>query len=165
MSQPTWRIAYLCLGSNVGDKQKNLQQAACLLRSPSLRLVQASTIYKSSPVDYLDQDWFLNQVLVVETTFSPEALLAHCLHVEERMGRQRTVDKGPRCIDVDLLLYGLEIINSPDLTVPHPRMAERKFVLVPLAEVAPGYLHPVLKKSILQLLQDRAGDPAWVVPA
>ncbi|MFI5175921.1 MAG: 2-amino-4-hydroxy-6-hydroxymethyldihydropteridine diphosphokinase [Terriglobia bacterium] len=154
--------AYVALGSNVEDKRENLRLARAWLQTPTVRIARESSIYKTSPVDYLDQDWFFNQVLAIETPLPPADLLAHCLSVESKIGRERTIDKGPRTIDIDLLFYDREVINHFDLVVPHPRIAERKFVLVPMAELAPDFIHPLLKKPIRSLLAERANDPAQV---
>ncbi|MBZ5535714.1 MAG: 2-amino-4-hydroxy-6-hydroxymethyldihydropteridine diphosphokinase [Acidobacteriia bacterium] len=154
--------AYLGLGSNVEDKRENLRLARVWLQTPAVRIVRESSIYRTSPVDYLEQDWFFNQVLAVETPLSPEELLAHCLSVEIKIGRERTFDKGPRTIDIDLLFYESNVINRFDLVVPHPHLAERKFVLVPMAELAPDFVHPLLMKPIRTLLAERANDPAKV---
>ncbi|MBZ5554022.1 MAG: 2-amino-4-hydroxy-6-hydroxymethyldihydropteridine diphosphokinase [Acidobacteriia bacterium] len=154
--------AYLGLGSNVEDKRENLRLARVWLRTPKVKIIRESSIYKTSPVDYLEQDWFFNQVLAIETLLSPAELLAHCLSVEYKIGRERTFDKGPRTIDVDLLFYESEVINRFDLVIPHPCIAERKFVLTPMAELAPDFIHPLLKKSIRTLLAERVNDPATV---
>jgi 2-amino-4-hydroxy-6-hydroxymethyldihydropteridine diphosphokinase len=154
--------AYLALGSNVEDKRENLRLARAWLQTRDLHIRRESSIYKTSPVDYVEQDWFLNQVLAIETSLSPAELMAHCLGVEHRIGRERTVDKGPRTIDIDLLFYDQDVINHFDLVIPHPRIAERKFVLVPMAEIAPDFIHPLLNKPIHILLAERANDPAEV---
>jgi 2-amino-4-hydroxy-6-hydroxymethyldihydropteridine diphosphokinase len=154
--------AYLGLGSNVEDKRENLRLARVWLPTPAVRIVRESSIYRTSPVDYLEQDWFFNQVLAIETSLSPDELMAHCLNVETRIGRERTFDKGPRTIDIDLLFYESKVINRFDLVVPHPRIAERKFVLAPLAEIAPDFVHPLLMKPIHTLLANRVNDPAKV---
>ena len=154
--------AYLGLGSNIEDKRENLRLARAWLQTDAVRIVRESSVYRTSPVDYLEQDWFLNQILAVETRLSPADLFAHCLQIEYKIGRERTIDKGPRTIDIDLLFYDDAIINHFDLVVPHPRIAERKFVLVPMAEIAPEYIHPVYRKTIRDLLADRASDPAEV---
>jgi 2-amino-4-hydroxy-6-hydroxymethyldihydropteridine diphosphokinase len=160
---PATHLVFLGLGSNIEDKREHLQQARAFLESASVHTGRASSIYRTSPVDHLEQDWFLNQVLAVETTLSAPALLSHCQSVEQKMGRVRTIDKGPRLIDIDILFYESEIIQLPDLSVPHPRAAQRKFVLVPLAEIAPEFMHPLHRKSVRQLLAERDSDPAEVL--
>jgi 2-amino-4-hydroxy-6-hydroxymethyldihydropteridine diphosphokinase len=154
--------AYLGLGSNVEDKRENLRLARVWLQTPAARIIRESSIYRTSPVDYLEQDWFFNQVLAIETSLSPGELMAHCLNVESKIGRERTFDKGPRTIDIDLLFYESQVINRFDLVVPHPRIAERKFVLVPMAELVPDFVHPLLMKPIRTLLAERVNDRAKV---
>ncbi len=155
-------VAYLGLGSNLGDKEDYLRQARQLLQTPEIRISRGSSIYKTSPVDYLDQDWFLNQVIEATTALSPLDLLTHCQGVENRLGRSRTIEKGPRTIDIDFLFFDNEILSTARLTLPHPHIAERKFVLVPLNEIAPTLIHPVLKKSVRELLEERRSDSASV---
>ncbi|MDD5541965.1 MAG: 2-amino-4-hydroxy-6-hydroxymethyldihydropteridine diphosphokinase [Acidobacteriia bacterium] len=153
---------FLGLGSNVGDAQEHLRRAGDQLTACGLILKRASSIYKTSPVDFVDQEWFLNQVLRMETSWAPERLLIQCREIETALGRVRAISKGPRTIDIDILLFDEVIFKSPELTIPHPRLAERKFVLVPLCEIAPRLLHPVLRKSMQELLDSLQGDPAVV---
>ena len=145
------KIAYLSLGSNVGDRQVNLRTAIGQLLD--LGYVQeASSLYETEPVEFTDQPWFLNCAVAVRTELIPREFLAGILNIERAMGRQRTQPKGPRIIDIDILLYGAAHINTPTLTVPHPAMAERRFVLEPLAEIAPDVKVPLLKKTVRELL-------------
>jgi 2-amino-4-hydroxy-6-hydroxymethyldihydropteridine diphosphokinase len=146
-------IAYLSLGSNLGDRQKQLGSAIECLAHVG-RVVSVSSIYETQPVDVTDQPWFLNCVVALETDRLPEQLLNAVLTIEREMGRERTRKKGPRKIDIDILLYGEQIIHSPQLTVPHPAMHERRFVLEPLAEIASEALHPMLKKTVKELLTE-----------
>lgn len=155
-------LAYLGLGSNLGDKGENLRMARQWLGTGQVRIQRASSIYKTSPVDYLAQDWFLNQVLEVVTELLPSELLEHCLQVETRLGRQRSVPKGPRLLDVDILFYDDLVMEQMDLLLPHPRIPERKFVLAPMEELNPHLVHPVLKKTIQQLWAARDSDPSEV---
>lgn len=152
------QIAYVGLGSNLGDKEANIKKALEMLNtSPGVRVKRAASLYRTAPVGYTGQDWFLNTVAEVETSLSPHELLSLLLAVEERLGRVRTVRWGPRTVDLDLLLFGGEEINTPDLVVPHPRMGERAFVMVPLAELAPELTVPGRGKAV-ELAQALAGE-------
>jgi 2-amino-4-hydroxy-6-hydroxymethyldihydropteridine diphosphokinase len=146
------------LGSNIGDKAVWLRKALVLLRNSS-RLVRVSSLYRTAPVGYLDQDWFLNGVAEVETLLQPLAFLHSLLATEQALNRVRTIRNGPRTIDLDILLWEDQVIRQPDLTVPHPAMTQRLFVLAPLAESAPKQMHPVLRVSVETLLA-RLNDPA-----
>jgi 2-amino-4-hydroxy-6-hydroxymethyldihydropteridine diphosphokinase len=146
--------AYLSLGSNLGEKAENLRLARKELTRRGLYIQKASSLYKTEPVDYLAQDWFLNQGLQAGTNFAPDQLLDCCLQVETHLGRERRVVKGPRLIDIDILLYDETIIKSARLEIPHPRMHLRRFVLEPLAAIAPSAFHPLLKKTVSALLRD-----------
>lgn len=144
--------AYLGLGSNLGDRSANLHEALRrLAESPRCKVLRVSSFFESEPMYVTRQPSFLNAVAEVETTLFPVMLLNHALRVERAMGRRRTVVKGPRNIDIDILLYGNFVIDTTKLTVPHPLMQERRFVLEPLAELAADVRHPVLGKSILEL--------------
>jgi 2-amino-4-hydroxy-6-hydroxymethyldihydropteridine diphosphokinase len=154
--------AYLGLGSNLGDKEMNLRRALQSLDQPEIEILKASPLYATEPVDFKDQDWFLNQVVSIQTSLGPRDLLSCCLQIEEKMGRKRTASKGPRNIDLDLLLYGDLVIQEKGLTIPHPMLHTRRFVLVPLATLAPDVIHPVLRQPISTLL-DRYPDPSQVV--
>jgi 2-amino-4-hydroxy-6-hydroxymethyldihydropteridine diphosphokinase len=136
--QPSPFDALIGLGSNVGDKPANIARAVSLLTEKGdVRLVASSRLYRSAPWGVLDQDWFVNACIAVATGLTPQELLARCLAVEQAMKRVREQRWGPRVIDVDVLTYRDLTVNEPDLTLPHPRIAERAFVLVPLAEIAP----------------------------
>jgi 2-amino-4-hydroxy-6-hydroxymethyldihydropteridine diphosphokinase len=149
-------LIYLALGSNVGHREDNLREAVRQLREAGVLVKRLSSIYETEPVDYLDQDWFLNSVLEAETVLPPGELLGRMREIEAAMGSKKPFAKGPRLIDLDLLLYGDETIDVPDLQVPHPRMLERRFVLVPLAEIAPSHRHPSWKGTVGELLQKTA---------
>jgi 2-amino-4-hydroxy-6-hydroxymethyldihydropteridine diphosphokinase len=144
-------LVYLSLGSNIGNREEHLHEAIGLLRT-NRNLVSLSSFYETEPVDFIEQAWFLNCVVALETTESPQELMTAILDIEHQMGRQRLQPKGPRIIDIDILLFGEIIVDSPALTIPHPAMHERRFVLQPLAEIAPEIQHPLLKKSIQELL-------------
>ena len=138
MRPDVWETAYIGIGANVGDPHAAVGLAIeALAQLPETRLVKQSSLYKTAPVGYLDQPDFINAVAQVQTGLDPEALLAHLLDIEIRFGRTRSVRNAPRTLDLDLLLYGDRSLQSPRLTLPHPRMKERAFVLVPLAEIAP----------------------------
>lgn len=147
-------IAYLGLGANLGDRSGNLQAAlAELAACPQVDLVRTSSLYQTPPVGITDQPDFLNLVAEVRTSLPPQELLPLLLHIENGMGRVRNIRWGPRVIDIDLLLYGDQQIELPGLTVPHPRLRERAFVLVPLAELAPDLLLPGSGESVSHLAE------------
>jgi len=153
---------FLGLGSNLGDREANLLAARRGLEARGFRVTALSSLYLTEPVDAPPQDWFLNAVAGGETALSPEALLQACLDTERALGRVRDVPRGPRTIDLDLLLHGSEVRAGPGLVLPHPRMPERRFVLVPLVEIAPGARHPVLGLTAAEML-GRCPDRSQVV--
>ena len=154
---------FLGLGANVGDREANLRAARQGLAARGFRIEALSSLYLTEPVDAPPQEWFLNAVAGGETELPPEALLQACLDTERELGRVREVPRGPRSIDVDLLLYGGVVREGPGLVVPHPRMHERRFVLVPLAEIAPLARHPILGLTAAEMLR-RCPDRSQVVP-
>ena len=142
---------YLSLGSNVGDRGNHLRAAIERLRQYG-QVTSVSSFYETEPVEFTEQPWFLNCAVALETTETPAQLMADLLSIEKTLGRQRGEKKGPRTIDIDILLAGDTMVDTPDLTIPHPAMAQRRFVLEPLAEIAPEARHPVLKKKVRELL-------------
>jgi 2-amino-4-hydroxy-6-hydroxymethyldihydropteridine diphosphokinase len=142
---------YLSLGSNVGDRAGNLLAAIDRLRAFG-EVVAVSSFYETEPVEFTAQPWFLNCAVKLDTESTPEQLLAGILDIEQQLGRRRGQQKGPRIIDLDILLFGNSIVKAQGLTIPHPAMHERRFVLEPLAEIAPDALHPALKRMVMELL-------------
>lgn len=150
----TEKTVYLSLGSNVGEREVNLRAAIAALGSAGVRVLTVSSLYETEPVDFLEQAWFLNCVVRGETETPALELLRALRELEAQLGSKKLVAKGPRLIDVDILLYGQETIDTPELQVPHPRMHLRRFVLVPLAEIAPEAVEPSMKKSVKELLKE-----------
>jgi 2-amino-4-hydroxy-6-hydroxymethyldihydropteridine diphosphokinase len=143
---------YLGLGSNLGDLRRNLDRARRRLAANGLRIRKVSSLYRTEPVGNSGQPWFLNQAVQVETDLSPRELLGLVKRLESEMGRTPGPPNAPRVIDIDVLLAGQAIVDTPALTVPHARLADRNFVLIPLAEIAPRAVHPCRKKTIKTLL-------------
>jgi 2-amino-4-hydroxy-6-hydroxymethyldihydropteridine diphosphokinase len=150
------QIVYLSLGSNVGDRAKNLKDAISALADSGVEVRKVSSIYETEPVDLLEQPWFLNCVVEAQTKVAPLDLLHALRAIEARMGSKKLVAKGPRLIDIDILLYADETIDTPELQVPHPRMHLRRFVLVPFAEIAPRARHPRSGRSAVEMLASTA---------
>jgi len=136
---------YLSLGSNIGERALNIAHAIEALPPRGVRV-------ETEPVELRAQEWFLNCVAEVETDLTPQELMHALIEIERSMGRIRSTPKGPRIVDMDILLFGSAIVREAGLEIPHPRMAERRFVLVPFAEMAPGAVHPALKKTIAEML-------------
>ena len=145
--------AYIGIGSNMGNKTANCQTAVEYLAEAG-RVIGVSSFYYTEPVGYKEQEDFINAVATLETNRSPAELLAICHAIEDRLGRRRTVRWGPRTVDLDILLFGDLVVSRPDLVIPHPLMAARKFVLAPFVEIAPLVMHPVLNKTMIQLLSE-----------
>jgi 2-amino-4-hydroxy-6-hydroxymethyldihydropteridine diphosphokinase len=146
-------IVHFSLGSNVGDRQQNLRTAIAALGGAGVKVRRVSKIYETEPVDFLEQDWFLNCVVEGETSLTAADLLQALRQIENKMGSAKPFAKGPRIIDLDILYFDDAVIDSVGLQIPHPRMADRRFVLVPLAEIAPSLRHPVTQKTSTEMLQ------------
>jgi 2-amino-4-hydroxy-6-hydroxymethyldihydropteridine diphosphokinase len=151
-SQMSMQSIYLSLGSNLGDREANLRAAIAALEDAGVHVGRVSSLYETEPVDFLQQPWFLNCAVEGETELKPLELLRALREIEAKMGSKKLVAKGPRLIDMDILLYGEETIDTPELQVPHPRMRLRRFVLVPLAEIAPELQHPSWSGTVSDLL-------------
>lgn len=149
---------YLSLGSNLGDRAAYLRRALEALGVAGVRVLRVSRVRETEPVDVVDQPRFLNLVAEAETDLEPGELLARAQEIERELGRVRTQPKGPRTIDIDVLLYGSLVMNTPELAVPHPRMAKRRFVLEPLAELAPDLRHPVTDRTAREMLDALLGN-------
>jgi 2-amino-4-hydroxy-6-hydroxymethyldihydropteridine diphosphokinase len=161
------KLIYLSLGSNLGDRAANLERAIEALSEIGARVLLRSSIYETEPVDFLAQPWFLNCVVEAETSLAPRQLLEELQAIERKLGSRKLVPRGPRIIDLDILFYGAAVTHEAGMEIPHPRLAERKFVLAPLAELAPEFRHPVLRKTAAELLaatQDRSAVRIWQPP-
>jgi 2-amino-4-hydroxy-6-hydroxymethyldihydropteridine diphosphokinase len=150
--------AYLLTGSNMGERLEYLLKANSLIEQRCGKIVQSSAIYETAPWGFLEQSAFLNQVLAINTSLTAEILMVNLLKIEELLGRTRTIKLGPRIIDLDILMFDQLVIDSPSLQLPHPALHLRRFALTPFAEIAPNLLHPVLNKTIAELLIECADD-------
>jgi 2-amino-4-hydroxy-6-hydroxymethyldihydropteridine diphosphokinase len=146
------KTVYLALGSNLGDRHGNLTAAIRGLPAAGVEVVRESPIYETEPVGYTNQRWFLNMVVEAETILFPLQLLTRTGKIERALGRVRTIPNGPRTLDIDILLYGNAVVNTGRLQIPHPRMHERRFVLAPLADLAPDLRHPGTRQTVRQML-------------
>jgi len=146
------KTVYLGIGSNIGDREANLREALERMAAQEIDVVRRSSLYETEPQEVRDQAWFLNAVVEVQTDLFPLQMLARIQNIERAMGRQRLTPKGPRNIDIDILFYGRSVIQSAELQTPHPHIAERRFVLEPLAEIAPNLRHPLTGKTPGEML-------------
>jgi 2-amino-4-hydroxy-6-hydroxymethyldihydropteridine diphosphokinase len=142
----------------VGNRERMLEEAVRLLQGRDLRILRTSPVYETEPQDLRSQPWFLNLVLEAETSLFPMQLLSRVQRIERQLGRRRLAAKGPRTIDIDILLYGNFVIQSANLVVPHPRLDARRFVLAPMAELSPELRHPVLRRTMRELLAAVSGQ-------
>jgi 2-amino-4-hydroxy-6-hydroxymethyldihydropteridine diphosphokinase len=140
---------FIGFGSNLGDRKANIEEA---LRLGGFKIARTSSLYETEPVGFVNQPWFVNCVVEIESDLAPLDLLRICQSVEQKLLRKREIPKGPRTIDLDILFYGTLIVHDPDLVIPHPAIQDRLFVLQPMNEIAPNFVHPLLKKTISQLL-------------
>jgi 2-amino-4-hydroxy-6-hydroxymethyldihydropteridine diphosphokinase len=152
--------AFIGIGSNLGIPAENCEQAIRLLHTPpGIEVIARSSLYESEPVGKIEQDWFVNTAVAIRTSLTPEALLNALFKIEKTLGRERREKWGPRIIDLDILAYEDRVIHSTALTLPHPEMTKRRFVLLPLSEFAGDYMHPVENKTIHTLLQELPESP------
>ena len=151
---------YLSLGSNLGDRKKNLISAINLLIKNGIKINKISSIYLTQPVDFLEQNWFYNLVIEAETDLQPLELLNLIKRIEKEMGRKKVIKRGPRNIDIDIILAEEKVIKANELKIPHPRMHLRNFVLAPLSEICPNIVHPELKKNIKTLFNQSKDNSA-----
>jgi 2-amino-4-hydroxy-6-hydroxymethyldihydropteridine diphosphokinase len=155
---------YLSLGSNLGDRVANLERAIAALPNVGVNVIRRSSLYETEPVDFLAQPWFLNCVVEGETLLTPLQLLHALQGIERKLGSKKLIPKGPRIIDLDILFYGASAIHAGEIEIPHPRLGQRRFVLVPLVELDPTLRHPVLHSTVEELLastQDKSDLRQW----
>jgi len=144
--------AYLGIGSNIGNRKKNIRKSINLIKN-KCKIIKISSIYKTEPIGYKNQNWFINCVIKIETKLTPEELLIFLKNTELKLKRIKKIKNGPRTIDLDILFYKNSIINKYNLIIPHPRAHERLFVLTPLKEISPKLIHPILRKNITNIIK------------
>jgi 2-amino-4-hydroxy-6-hydroxymethyldihydropteridine diphosphokinase len=152
------KLVYLSLGSNTGDREMLLQSAIDALPAAGVRVIRKSSIYETEPQDLRDQAWFLNMIAECETELFPVQLLGRLQKIEAQLGRKRTIAKGPRTIDIDIILYGNAVVETASLQIPHPRFRDRRFVLEPLKELVPELRDPVTKRTMASLVSGTTGQ-------
>lgn len=158
------KLIFLSLGSNLGDRAGNLERAIEAMPDIGVQVLRRSSVYETEPVDFLEQPWFLNCVVEAETSVMPRKLLEELQEIERRLGSKKLAPRGPRIIDLDVLFYETAVIHEPGMDIPHPRLGERRFVLVPMAELAPEFQHPELRMTAAELLaatKDRSVVRIW----
>jgi len=160
LSEAVLKIVYLGLGSNVGNREAWLRSAVESLNAPDLKLLRTSSLYETEPIGFREQGWFLNIVAEFETALFPKQLLHRMQKVEAALGRRRTIKNGPRTIDLDILLYGNLVMKTEELEIPHPRYAERRFTLAPLAELSPELRDPETRRTMAEMLGKLSGQAA-----
>jgi 2-amino-4-hydroxy-6-hydroxymethyldihydropteridine diphosphokinase len=153
------KTVYIGLGSNLGDRAENLRKARERIEASGVRIRRGSSLYETEPREMLDQPWFLNQAIEAETTLFPRQLLARLLMIEREMGRVRATPKGPRTIDLDILLFGNAVVHAAGLEIPHPRLSERRFVLEPLAELVPDLRPRRGRRTVREMLAEVMDQP------
>jgi 2-amino-4-hydroxy-6-hydroxymethyldihydropteridine diphosphokinase len=153
-------LIYLSLGSNIGDRARNIGQAIARIQDAGIRVKKRSALYLTEPLELREQEWFLNCAVEAETELPALELLHTLQRIEQDAGRQRFIRSGPRTLDIDLLLFDSDVVDGPELDIPHPRMPARRFVLAPLSEIAPGLVHPELHRTISELLAETADHSA-----
>jgi 2-amino-4-hydroxy-6-hydroxymethyldihydropteridine diphosphokinase len=151
---------FVGIGSNLGASAENCEKAICLLQAtPKIEIINRSSLYESEPVGKINQNWFVNATVAIKTSLDPKPLLGEFFKIENDFGRERREKWGPRIIDLDMLVYESYVINTTSLILPHPQMTKRRFVLLPLSEIAGDYLHPIEKKTINDLLKELPENP------